>query len=420
MDMFGYEMAGILINLIHTYVMLSILRILNHDSKRSYLYQKGIERSVFVGWTGMQFALAKATQLPYIILLSNFLILFGITFQYQSRIKVKFLSAAMALVSTTLPEMAAGLFLFSSYPPMMVPGKDTLSLFFDSRILDLTTLSFFLPLESKEEAAKRGKIHGYLPVMLAFSALLITIHLSMGVLPDRHMMFHFLLLAYLLIAFGCLYARKRQRTEEERKEMQRKMEHYRRQHSSYLQSLKGASGKRDSKPAYFWVIGDLAVSKEEKRLLAYADHFTSYENRERIIRTGHETIDSILNVEYRRAKGLGMQIKPDISLPPNLEADDVDITAVVSGILTSAIEEIQWEQDRSLHVKMRVEERNRLHISMNHRVAEEEGKRYQSIYQKKAALRGVQRAAERYSGSVEVSLTENRVFVSVKMRLRCC
>ncbi len=407
-----YEIMGSLLSLLHTYVIFRLMRIFN----KSNLYNKRTELISYIACIIFNYLMMKITDLTVVILITNFLFLFAVSFNYRSRINIKLMSVVITVAVTSLSEIITAFFLQISLSRIAVAEEATFHAFMYCRIIDLTTLALFYRLEDPKEAAKRKNSNIYLPVLLALVAVAIEINMLSGVLDGRHIAFNLLLITYIIYAFIHLHATEKMKIEAERKAMQQQIDNFRDQYDQIQNPPYPGGAKLYEVEPHFMAIRELAENNENARLLDYIEKLIiTQRDKEKLIRTGNLTVDSIINTKFAEARMKGIIVEHDIFIPPNLNVDDVDMTTILTVLLNGAIKALGFHTDNKLFFYMKFMKNSLLHINMSHADTAAPDARNSSRYAfaSEAAMNSVVRVAAKYGGGAETASDRGEVTVSL-------
>lgn len=401
-----YEIIVIIFSILNIYVIFRMMRILNN----SVSYNKKIELLSYIIWAIMNSILRQIVDFPYVVLVSNIVIFLGLSFNYGSRIRTKIISVFVIILVTNMSEIVTAIFVQDSLSQIAIAEASTMHGFIYCRIIDLTTMVFFLGLENKRESARRTGWRWYLPAVLALIAICIETNLLGGILNPRLIVFNLLIFVYILVAFAYLRILDQLQIRKERMLMQQQMNYYR---DRFDESRVSANIE-----SHFAVMREFAEKNETDRLLAYVKNLANTrENKEKIVNTGNLTIDSILNMKFDKAKKMGIQIKHEI-IPSDkdfdIDIDDIDVSTVLIGLLSNAIKSIRYHAIKNIYFHMKFE-KGIFYVNVVHAntVLNEQVRKNEYVYDDPLAMRAIEMVAEKYLGGMECEIKDDKVSVSV-------
>jgi len=144
--------------------------------------------------------------------------------------------------------------------------------------------------------------------------------------------------------------------------------------------------------------------------------------KEIVVNTGNVVIDSLVNFKHAIAEKEGIEFKTNIVVPYNLPCEDADICIILGNILDNAIEAATLVEEGKRYINLNITaKRNNLAIVMKNSFVHKIQKGMDGIIvtskQNKQehgyGLISVNRAVEKYNGTMNIEYTENEFIVTI-------
>ena len=190
---------------------------------------------------------------------------------------------------------------------------------------------------------------------------------------------------------------------------------YAKQLDILMQSEKKVSALRHDMKHHLNELYSLSKKNFNEEAMEYISEMRDYmQNEEELVRSGNKEIDSILNYMFNRARHELDRVEHKINVPQGVALKSFDTTVIFGNLLENAIEaarQCTGEKWLSVHVQY---EKGILfaNIKNNYAAVKKKDSRYLTTKQGKGhgiGLQNVERAIEKYQGSMEIS-DANQVF----------
>ena len=148
--------------------------------------------------------------------------------------------------------------------------------------------------------------------------------------------------------------------------------------------------------------------KHVKGLIEEVDATKSYSN------SGNIALDSIINYKLDGAEEKGIEVKVNITIPTDLEIEDMGIATIFGNLLDNALEALDKTKEKLLDIYVSYEKGIFL-IHMQNTYDEEVKYRNEKIISTKGdghgyGIKNIEKFVEKYGGSVEIDTSDSTMF----------
>ncbi len=141
-----YEIIGIGLNLLNTYIVFCMMRLLN----KSNPYNKRIEFLSYIFTTLANILMVRIFQNPWLISITMVVMIFLTSLNYRSNIRTKIASVLLIFIISSLCELIVLYLLEPSLIASSVPANEAMiHLHLYYRILEVATVTFFVGAEDR-------------------------------------------------------------------------------------------------------------------------------------------------------------------------------------------------------------------------------------------------------------------------------
>ncbi|NLY70759.1 MAG: GHKL domain-containing protein [Clostridiales bacterium] len=418
-----YGLVYILTNVFSTYTIYLFMKVF-FETRRTKV---NIEFLSYVLYSLAITFIYLFINIPIVLLFSNLIAFILLTFNYESTVKKRILSALLIYLVLLCVEMIVAL--FTGYFEFPVFAENYYSSIYGlilCRILSYVVVLLLNNFKNIRKGESVPNLNWLCIIFIPASSLYIILLLFQAKgLTIGQVIASIVLL--LLINFGTFYlydvitAAMADRIQSMMILEQNK--YYDRQLEIMKSSLKATSTIRHDIRNHIFSIRSLIQSGETEETLDYiANIADGLENCKHYARSGNTIIDSILNFKCQEAEQLGIEIRNDLSIPEKLDIPSFDLTIILGNLLDNAIYAAsKIEKDPYIDVKAKYDKGRLLiqvHNPFDGEIIEEKGKLLTTKKDKKRhgiGLINIENVLKKYDGTMDINYEDNIFSVTILM-----
>lgn len=389
------------------------------DKRKSNLFVSSLSYIAYVIITSVLYIMVDV---PILTLISNWILIFLITLNYESKIQKKLLIATYILLFMAIVEVAVsvvtGYFHFSQFSEGSY--NNCIGLISAKLVTYMVSLlsNHFKSIKMNKTVMKREWAYSiFIPILtLALEIIIIqATNISQGMVLAS--------LAFVLIlniiSFYLYDSLSKSYIEHEKLVLlQSENQIYSKQCEMMQATTENLQSFRHDLNNQFSMIAEMIDKKEYEMARNHISTLANVTNNNIVYSTtGNLTIDGIINYKLQFAADKHIKVNTEIAVPSDLDMDITDIVAIVGNILDNAIQAVEEcpQEERWIFVKV-VFSQDRLIIqAINPYRNEIEYQNGEIISSKKNkdghgfGLKNVETAVDKYNGFMEIS-TDNHLF----------
>lgn len=378
----------------------------------------------YVIYTALIISVYLFIDIPILLLVMNYVLMFCITFNYQSNIQKKFLSAVYILIFMLIPEfivaVCTGYFQFSFFTEGTY--GDTLGLV----AMRLLTYMMALLVE-RFKAVRNNQQVSIFSWAAAVLIPLITLIMEIMLLEGKSisqmqavisiiLMFVLNITAfYLYDSLAASYTQKSQLAL-----LEKENELYSKQCELMQTSTKELQAFRHDLNNQFIAMNELLIGKKYDELKSHLQTLSKLTG-ERVVysTTGNVAVDGIINYKLQNAAINHIKVNADIAVPSELSVEIVDIITILGNLFDNALSAVMQlpDEERLLSLKL-VYGQERLIISMSNPYKTDVRYENGEIMTTKAdsqnhgfGIKNIEKVVKKYNGYMEIT-HDNRIFTA--------
>ncbi|NLG05641.1 MAG: GHKL domain-containing protein [Clostridia bacterium] len=418
-----YEWVFIITDIFGAYIIYKFMKVF-FETRRS---QAKIELLTYIGYYIFIAVIYIVINIPIVLMISNLLAFIGLTFNYESTIKKRVLSALLIYLILLCVEMIVAL--MSGYFNFPIFSTNNYTSIYGLIVCKILSFVVVLILNNYKNI-KRGEIvpssNWFNIILIPATSLYIILLLFLAEgLSANYVIVGVLLMLLINFATFNLYdaitAALSERMESRLLLEQNK--YYDRQLETMRASLENTKAIRHDLKNHMFSISSLVQNSDKERTLQYISQIMKdFGADQNYASSGNMIIDSIVNFKFQEAERRGINTTLDLNIPENLEIPPIDMTIVLGNLLDNAIEAAtKVEENPYINVKIKYD-KGRVLLQIDNpytgEVKEENG-RYITVKEDKSnhgiGLKNVDKIVPRYNGTMSVDHSGNVFSVTVLM-----
>jgi two-component system sensor histidine kinase AgrC len=367
--------------------------------------------------------------IPIVLMISNLAAFIALTYNYESTIRKRVLSALQIYLALMAVELIVGL--ISGYFDFPVYATNNYCSAYGMIAVRILSYVVVLILQNFKNIKKGESVLGsnwLCIVLIPFSSLYFILLLFQAKGLSLSQVLIGIILAFLInFASFYLYDAITAALSEKMQSLLaiEQNQYYDKQLKIMNSSLKATRILRHDLRNHMFSIRSLIEKDGKEEALNYISSIMENMGANQdYVNSGNTIIDSILNFKYHEAKQNGIKIGMDLSIPEELEIPSFDLTIILGNLLDNAIESVlKVKEGGFVNIKIKYD-RNRLIILIDNpyctQVIEENGRILTTKENKDnhgIGLLSVQKVIEKYKGTMSVDYSGKIFSVSIIMFL---
>jgi sensor histidine kinase YesM len=291
------------------------------------------------------------------MLIANLLMLFGLTFNYQSNLLNRVLSIVFISIIFLCIEMII----------VVITGAVDITIIQESRfqsvygliLIKIVSYMVALLMNNFKSVRQGKKIPGYYWFCIFFIptiSLYLLLLIFSGNFDDMHLIWS--MLGVLFVNFSVFYLydslSKVFAENADKRVIQAQNRYYEKQMSVMQSSLKSTRALKHDINNHLMAISSLATKQNSDGIKAYLKEITKVqESNEEFVSTGIAALDSVVNFKIQEAMQSGVVLSTDILLPDKIQISAFDLTTILGNLLDNAIAGTKTlEEDRKIGLQI--------------------------------------------------------------------
>jgi len=365
--------------------------------------------------------------IPIILMVTNLLAFFLISYNYESTIKNRILSAVFIYLILMGVEMIVAL--LSGYFNFPIYSTNNYSSIFG--LIVCTILSYLVVLiVNNFKNIKKGETvpnsYWFCIVLIPVSSLYIILMLfhSRGLTVGQVLVGIILIFLINFVTFY-LYDVITAALSEKMKNLLiiEQNKYYDKQFELIKTSLQTTNAIKHDLKNHMFSIRTLIESGDNKETLDYISNIMAEMGTKLdYATTGNTVIDSIINFKFQEAEQTGIKTALDLKIPEKLDIPSFDMTIILGNLLDNALKAVvEVKEDRYINLKIKFD-KGRLLIQVDNPyigVINEEGGKILTINKDKEnhgiGLETVKKVIQKYNGTMDIDHSGNIFSASILM-----
>lgn len=416
-----YYIIYILGNLFTTYIIYRFMALFYSEKRTTRIEEIALYFLYFL----VTAAIHVFIKIPIISLAANLILFYILTFNYKSSLKKRISTATLILIIVLCIDLIS--VLATGYFNLEILEKNEFSSIIGSittRILSFMAMLIMSNFKNIGRGDNISNLYWFSIFAIPIGSLyiLITVLIYGNLSPVS--MFIFVAVVF-LINFTVFYLYDSLSAESEEKSRRMLMEQQNRYYENQLDimrnSLETTKKMRHDLKNHLTALYALAVEDNNKNLISYLTNITEEISIiDEYSLTGNTVIDSIINFKLRGAKKDNIQVSIDINIPMDIHIKSYDMTIILGNLLDNAIEAVKkLEDNRSINISIKYFKGSiivNIDNSYDGQVSKKDD-RIQTLKDDKEnhglGLDNVQKAVEKYKGTMEIDYDDNRFYISL-------
>ncbi len=418
MDLGVFEWTFLITNIFGTYTIYKFMMVFFTRDR----VNRKIEFLTYALYCGIIAYLFLGLKIPIVMLVANLLMLFGLTFNYQSNMLKRILSTVFISIIFICVEMI--IVVLTSTVDITVFNESRFQSVYGLILIKILSYVVALIMYNFKNVRQGMKIPGYYWFCIFFIPT-ISLYLLLLIysenLSDSSMIWS--MLGVLFINFSVFYlydSLSRVFAENaDKRVIQAQNRYYEKQLSVMQSSLKATRALRHDMNNHFTAISSLASKHDAKDIVDYLSEIShARDSSGEFVSTGIIALDSIVNFKMQEALQHGIKVSTDILVPDQLSISAFDLTTILGNLLDNAIEGTKTlDKDRRIGIQMRCS-KDQLFINVKNTFDGKlnvKGGKIITTKKDKAhhglGLENINRSVEKYKGIFDYQ-TEEREFIA--------
>lgn len=420
MDLGVFEWTFIITNIFGTYTIYKFMMV--------FFTREGVNRKIefasYALYCGIIAYLFLGLKIPIVMLVANLLMLFGLTFNYQSNMLKRILSTVFISIIFICVEMI--IVVLTSSVDITVFNESRFQSVYGLILIKILNYVVALMMNNFKSVRQGMKIPAYYWFCIFFIPT-ISLYLLLLIygqnLSDVSMIWS--MLGVLFINFSVFYLydslSKVFAENADKRVIQAQNRYYEKQLSVMQSSLKSTRALRHDMNNHFTAISSLASKHEVRDIVDYVSEISDSQGTYgEFVSTGIIALDSVVNFKLQEAMQDDVEITTDILVPDQLQISAFDLTTILGNLLDNAIEGTKTlETGRKIGIQMRCS-KDQLFINIKNsfdgKLKMQGGKIITS--KKDIALHGlgienIKRSVEKYKGIFDCQVEDQEFIASV-------
>lgn len=363
-------------------------------------------------------------KIPIVMLVANLLMLFGLTFNYQSSMLNRILSIVFISIIFLCIEMIF----------VVITGAVDITILQESRfqsvygliLIKLVSYIVALVMNNFKSVRQGMKIPGYYWFCIFFIPT-ISLYLLLLIysenLEDVHLIWS--MLGVLFINFSVFYLydslSKVFAENADKRVIQTQNRYYEKQLSVMQSSLKSTRALKHDMNNHFTAISSMAAKHDAKDITEYVKEISNVrDSYGEFVSTGIAALDSVLNFKMQEAMRNEVVITTDVQVPDQLQVSAFDLTTILGNLLDNAIYATKTlAENRKINIQIRCS-RDQLFIHVKNtfdgKIKVQRGKLLTSNKDKANhgfGIENMKRSIEKYKGIFDYEVMDKEFLASV-------
>ena len=415
MEITTYEIVYIIMNLFRTFVVFKYMCIFYSREEIS----KKIEWMSYTGFYIVITGIYLTVNVPIIMMISNLLGFFLLSFNYKSALKQRILSSLLIYIILLCIESI--LALVTGYINFPIFNKN-----YYSSILGIVSVQMFsylgvLVLQNYEKI-KNGEIVtisywvGILTIPMTSVFIIITLFTADGLSVSQVILCIVFLFGINIVAFS-LYDNVVIALESRMAEkiVMQQNQFYEKQFETMKTSIENTRAVRHDLINHLYMIQSLNQKKETDKINEYlGETLKAFDNKKVVLSSGNLIIDSIVNFKVQEAEQKKIKMKIEVSVPERLNITSFDMTVMLGNLFDNAINAVSKSEESKREIDFEMHYRKGLLVikmSNNFQgiIPYKDGKIVTSKADKEnhgMGLSNVNNTVKKYQGRMEIAHTE--------------
>lgn len=416
MELTTYEIVYITMNLFRTFIVFKYMCIFYSREE----INKKIEWISYIGFYIVITIMYLIVNVPIIMMVSNLLGFFLLSFNYKSALKQRILSSLLIYIILLCIESI--LALVTGYINFPVFNKNYYSSIFGVISVQMFSYLGLLVLQNYEKI-KNGEIVtisywiGILTIPTASLFIIITLFTADGLSVSQVILCILFLFGINIVAFS-LYDNVVIALESRMAEkiVMQQNQFYEKQFETMKTSIENTRAVRHDLINHLYIIQSLNQKKEADKINEYLQEtLKAFDNKKVALSSANLIIDSIVNFKVQEAEQKKIKMKIEVSVPERLNITSFDMTVMLGNLFDNAmnavskLEESKREIDFEMHYRKGI-----LVIKMSNYfqgiIPYKDGKIVTSKADKEnhgMGLSNVNNTVKKYQGRMEIAHTED-------------
>lgn len=415
MELTTYEIVYIIMNLFRTFAIFKYMCIFYSREEIS----KKIEWMSYTGFYIGITVIYLIVNVPIIMMMSNLLGFFLLSFNYKSALKQRILSSLLIYIILLCIESI--LALVTGYINFPVFNKN-----YYSSILGIVSVQMFsylgvLVLQNYKKI-KNGEIVtisywiGILTIPMTSVFIIITLFTADGLSVSQVILCIIFLFGINIVAFS-LYDNVVIALESRMAEkiVMQQNQFYEKQFETMKTSIENTRAVRHDLINHLYIIQSLNQKKETDKINEYLEEtLKAFDNKKVVLRSGNLIIDSIVNFKVQEAEQKKIKMKIEVSVPERLSVTSFDMTVMLGNLFDNAINAVSKLEESKKGIDFEMHYRKGLLVikmSNNFQgiIPYKDGKIVTSKADKEnhgMGLSNIKNTVKKYQGRMEIAHTE--------------
>lgn len=381
---------------------------------------KKVELLTYIGYFIFITATYLYVTVPIILMISNLAAFIVLTYNYESKLKKRILSAVLIYIILVCVEITVGL-LFGYLNFSLFSANNNYSSVYGIIVCRILSYVAVLILNNYNNIKKGQSVpnsNWFCIILIPTSSLYVILLLFQAQgLSVMQVMVSVMLI--LLINFATFYlydvitAALAERMESLLILEQNK--YYDRQFELMKASLHSTNAIKHDLKNHMSSINSLVQSGDKKEILNYiSDIMEDLGERQYYAASGNSIIDSIINFKFQEAEQRGIKTTLDLNIPEKLEVPSFDMTIILGNLLDNAIKATsEVEGNRYINITIKYD-KGRLLIQCDNpysgEINEDEGRFLTTKVDKDnhgMGLASIKKVIQKYNGTMNVDYGDN-------------
>lgn len=350
-----YEAVYAITYIYGTYIVYKLLNVFFDDLRTS----KTIEISSYIGYYFINLALFFMFRIPIVLMISNILLFFLLTLNYNSSFKRRIIFSFLSYMILMSAEVI--LTIMTGYFDIPVFKNSEYSSILGLVLVRIISLLVVLAISNYKNVKKEIPISTFSwinSIIVSFGSLyFFLVFIDKGNLEQINIMllvFWVLTINFMLIElYENLYREFAVKSKKLILEQQNKS--YKKQLDLMEQSVKNTQILNHDIKNHVITLRNLHIDGKIESIGEYLDDIMDYvDSNKKFSNSGNNAVDSILNFKLQEIIDMGEEVEIEVNIPKKTNISDYDITVILGNLIDNSITALKGYEDRKkLSIKIK-------------------------------------------------------------------